>query len=109
MHSVPESLYSFRRKVHIKVPCAQCGELVGSSIMGLHIRSKHTPYDEMKYNCDICGKGFVNKGNFKDHTYTHMVKNPINVNSAVLVLLVEGHMLCMKGVILVISVANGIS
>ena len=44
--------------------------------MGLHIRSKHTPYDEMKYNCDICGKGFVNKGNFKDHTYTHTGEKP---------------------------------
>ena len=30
----------------------------------------------MKYNCDICGKGFVNKGNFKDHTYTHTGEKP---------------------------------
>ena len=71
-----KSLKEHIKKVHIKVPCAQCGELVGSSIMGLHIRSKHTPCDEMKYNCDICGKGFVNRGNFKDHTNTHTGEKP---------------------------------
>ena len=70
------SLKDHINKVHLKIPCTQCGVLVGSSVMGRHIRSAHTPNDEKKFKCDICGKGFENSHAYQDHMNTHTGKKP---------------------------------
>ena len=70
------SLKDHIKKVHEKIPCAQCGGLYGSSVMGRHIRSAHTANDEKKFKCDICGKGFAFRQNFEEHKNVHTGEKP---------------------------------
>ena len=40
------------------------------------MQTKHTPDDQKKYKCDICGKGFYQKMDFQDHKNTHTGEKP---------------------------------
>ena len=62
--------------VHEKVPCAQCGKLVGPKKMNFHIESNHTPNDQKKYRCDVCGKGFSSSDRLRDHRHLHTGEKP---------------------------------
>ena len=62
--------------VHEKVPCAQCGKLVGQNKINSHIASAHTPNDQKKYRCDVCSKGFSSKQNLTDHKNIHTGEKP---------------------------------
>ena len=64
------------KAVHEKVPCAQCGKLVGQNKINSHIESAHTPNDQKKYKCDVCSKGFSSKQNLKDHKHIHTGEKP---------------------------------
>ena len=70
------SLQVHIKNVHTKLPCSQCGKLVGSGVMNRHMASAHTPNDQKKYQCDICGKGFASKNNFQEHKYVHTGEKP---------------------------------
>ena len=70
------SLKDHIKKVHEKIPCAQCGGLYGSSVMGRHIRAAHTANDEKKFKCDVCGKGFAFRQNFEEHKNVHTGEKP---------------------------------
>ena len=38
---------------------------------GLRMHTKSIHKQEFKYKCDICGKGYNNIGNFKEHVHQH--------------------------------------
>ena len=68
-------------KEHIKskheiVPCTECGAMIGVLHMTRHMQTKHTPDNEMKYKCDVCGKGYHNKTKFLDHQNVHTGAKP---------------------------------
>ena len=62
--------------VHEKVPCEQCGELVGVGKMKRHIASKHTSIYDRKFKCDVCGKSFERNAKLKDHKNIHTGEKP---------------------------------
>ena len=63
------------KKVHEKIPCAECGKMVGPTVMGRHMQS-HMPDELKKYKCVICGKGFPTNQHFKDHKNIHTGEKP---------------------------------
>jgi hypothetical protein len=63
------------KKVHEKIPCLECGRMVGPTVMSIHMQS-HLPDDLKKYKCDVCGKGFPTNQHFKDHRNIHTGKKP---------------------------------
>ena len=71
-----ESLKGHIEKVHEKLPCELCGYLSAKSRMNRHFESKHTPNDQKKYQCVVCGKGFVAKEHLKDHANIHTGEKP---------------------------------
>ena len=62
--------------VHVKVPCSECGVMVGRRKMPRHIREKHTAMDDRKFKCGTCGKGFTSNAKLKDHTNIHTGEKP---------------------------------
>ena len=50
-------LKAHNNDMHEKIPCAHCGKLygVGSKMLG-HIQAQHTPNEDKKYKCEVCGK-----------------------------------------------------
>ena len=62
--------------VHEKVPCPECGKLVGQIKMNSHIASAHTPNDQKKYKCEVCGKGFSGLQHLRDHKNLHTGEKP---------------------------------
>ena len=71
-----ETLRAHIKKVHEKVPCAECGMLVGQSLMTRHIQAKHTPNHLKKYKCEVCGKGFATNQHLNDHKNIHTGEKP---------------------------------
>ena len=63
------------KKVHEKIPCADCGKMVGPQEMRKHMQS-HLPDDLKKYKCDTCAKGFSTNQRFKDHRNIHTGEKP---------------------------------
>ena len=57
------------------MPCVHCGKLVGVSLMKRHVQG-HAPDSEKRFKCDVCGKGFVDINNFKDHMNIHTGEKP---------------------------------
>ena len=68
------------KKVHEKIPCAECGKMVGPQEMGRHMQS-HMPDELKKYKCDICGKGFPTNQHFKNHRNIHTGEKPYKCKS----------------------------
>ncbi len=62
--------------VHVKMPCTECGEMVGVRKMTRHIEQKHTSIYDRKFKCDVCGKGFSDKSKLSDHKNTHTGEKP---------------------------------
>ena len=44
-------------KVHNKVPCSMCGDMVSKGKLPFHMQQKHTPASERRHKCEYCGKG----------------------------------------------------
>ena len=61
---------------HDKIPCVQCGKLIGKYRMNVHIESAHTPNDQKKFRCDVCSKGFSSGQHLKDHKHLHTGEKP---------------------------------
>ena len=62
--------------VHEKVPCEQCGEMVGIAKMQRHVASKHTSIYDKRFKCDVCGKSFNENARLKDHKNVHTGEKP---------------------------------
>ena len=55
-----------KRRFHAeKKPCPICGEMIKS--MWIHMKTMHTKDSDKKYQCDECGKGFVEQGKYESH------------------------------------------
>ena len=55
-----------KRRFHAeKKPCPICGEMIKS--MWIHMKTMHTKDSDKKYQCDECGKGFVELGKYESH------------------------------------------
>ena len=64
------------KDAHEKVPCTECGKMYGSLALPRHIHSAHTPNDQKKYKCEVCGKGFITNQRLKDHNNIHTGEKP---------------------------------
>ena len=53
-----------------ETPCTVCGKLVKQQ--DDHMRSWHTDLSDKRYKCDQCGKGFMDRTRFKQHTDIHL-------------------------------------
>ena len=63
-----------RRRFHAeKKPCPWCGKMVKS--MWIHKKNMHTENSDKKYQCEQCGKGFIEKGKLEIHMRSAHVKN----------------------------------
>ena len=65
---------------HDKLPCTFCGEMVGKRNMRRHIGQKHTEHANRKYQCSLCGKGFLEPRRLQDHMNTHTGAKPYMCN-----------------------------
>merc|ERR1740129_192143 len=65
------------KTIHEKVPCSICGEMVGKSLITVHMQRKHKidPPDK-KFKCQYCGRGFLTNANLRDHENTHTGARP---------------------------------
>ena len=63
-------------KVHNKIPCYICKDMIGKERLSFHMHQKHTPASERKHKCEICGKGFCDKSRLKDHINVHTGEKP---------------------------------
>ena len=61
---------------HEKEPCAYCGEMIGKKNMTRHIDQKHTENRKRKYQCTLCGKGFLSPQHLQDHMNIHTGAKP---------------------------------
>ena len=61
--------------VHEKIPCLECGRMVGPAVMSIHMQF-HLPDELEIYKCDICSKGFPTNQHFKDHRNIHTGEKP---------------------------------
>merc|ERR1719464_1027782 len=41
-----------------------------------HMKTKHTPNEDLKFKCDICGKGFISNGKLQNHVNIHTGAKP---------------------------------
>ena len=69
-------LQGHKKSVHERVPCSECGKLVGVRNLKRHMESSHTPDDQKKFRCEICGKGFSERRCFSDHMNVHTGEKP---------------------------------
>ena len=71
-----DSLKEHIKSEHTMVSCTICGKIYGAKPMKRHIRSAHTANDQKKFKCEVCGKGFVNSHELKDHKNIHTGEKP---------------------------------
>ena len=72
-----DAVYKHFTVHHIKDPCELCGEMIGSSVMTVHLQFKHNiNRPEKKWNCQYCGKAFRGSSNLRDHENTHTGARP---------------------------------
>ena len=63
-----------KRRFHAqKKPCPLCGHIVKS--LWLHKKNMHTDDATKKYQCEICAKGFIERGKLEIHMTSVHVKN----------------------------------
>ena len=70
------SLDAHKKAVHEKVPCTECGKLFGAKFMKRHIEAAHTPDDQKKCRCEVCGKGFSCNLSLLEHLNIHTGEKP---------------------------------
>ena len=73
-----DSLKAHNKTAHDeKVPCVHCGKLYGvAARMSVHIQAQHTPNEDKKHKCEVCGKGFSESDRLKDHNNIHTGEKP---------------------------------
>ena len=70
----PQKLQRHIQDVHEKIPCSDCGKMVGKRSMSRHIQANHTM--KKNFKCTECGKAFINSANLRDHINTHTGERP---------------------------------
>jgi len=69
---------TLKLKIHLrrfhaeKKPCPHCGEMIKN--MWLHLKTMHTKDSDKKYQCDLCGKGFVEMRSLEKHKMSVHIK-----------------------------------
>ena len=76
-------LNTHKKAVHEKVPCSECGKLFGVTNIKGHMKSVHTPDYQKKFQCDTCGKGFINKQRFSEHLNSHTGEKPFKCTECI--------------------------
>ena len=97
----PQSLKDHTKKKHesIPMPCPECGKIMGSKIavdshkrkvhsasaciicgvviknMKIHMQEMHIDDSEKRYQCQDCGKGFMDKQRLTDHRMNMHIKS----------------------------------
>lgn len=61
---------------HEKYPCPHCGDMLSTRRAATHMKTKHTPNEDLKFKCDICGKGFISNGKLQNHVNIHTGAKP---------------------------------
>ena len=74
------SLQDHKKVAHYKIPCTECGKLVGVSSLKRHMLQSHPPDDQKPYRCDTCGKGFISSNYLANHINTHTGDKPHKCN-----------------------------
>ena len=71
-----KSLKTHIKNIHEKIPCVQCGKMVGPPKMSIHMKT-HLPIEEQRrFKCEICAKGFLSNQHLNDHMNVHTGKKP---------------------------------
>ena len=61
---------------HEQYPCPICGEMISKRRAAFHFQSKHTAPEDMKFKCDLCGKGFTSAQKLRNHVNIHTGEKP---------------------------------
>eukprot|EP00088_Acartia_fossae_P056852 TRINITY_DN6625_c0_g1_i5.p1 TRINITY_DN6625_c0_g1~~TRINITY_DN6625_c0_g1_i5.p1 ORF type:complete len:532 (+),score=87.58 TRINITY_DN6625_c0_g1_i5:47-1642(+) len=60
-----------------EMPCPMCGKLFhNKKYLDRHARQVHTQQQDMKYKCEICGRGFAVKRHAEEHRNVHLNLKP---------------------------------
>jgi len=73
----PYRLKDHQRRVHRPKPCPICGNIFQN--IRLHMHTVHREEKDKRHVCDICGKGFIDKGKLRCHNMSvHIKARPFN-------------------------------
>jgi len=72
------AMHAHIKKVHSGFNmCPECGAKVKR--LKVHMQNMHTPIEQMKFKCEFCAKGFVEKGKLEKHMMNvHLKERPYN-------------------------------
>ena len=65
-----------KNRHHVFLNCKHCGIEVSKGNMRSHVLHQHTAQADMPFKCELCPKGFVDRGKYQDHMNTHTGERP---------------------------------
>ena len=76
VHTTADVLRRHLQDAHEQYPCPICGEMISKRRAAFHFQSKHTAPEDMKFKCDLCGKGFTSAQKLRNHVNIHTGEKP---------------------------------